>query len=84
MKKYCYNILFCAIKSIFFSEHKLVVEVDAKGHIDRDKEKETKRQKAIEEQLGCESIRNNHYKEDFDMDIGIGEIYNHIIESTKN
>ena len=41
------------------SEHKLVVEVDNKGHTDENQNKENKRQIKIEECLNCKFHRIN-------------------------
>ena len=40
-----------------------------------------KRQKAIEEELDCKFIRINPDKQNFDMHVEIGKIYNYINES---
>ena len=44
---------------IYFSECSLAVEIDKKGHTDRDFIFEEKRQKALEKKLGCKFIRTN-------------------------
>ena len=44
---------------LYFSEYKLAIEVDEKGHTDRDKRKEMERQEATEKELGCKFIRIN-------------------------
>ena len=62
-----------------FSKYKLVVEVDEQGHNDRDIDYEIKRQKAIEKELGCEFIRINPTKENFNIFAEIGKIQNYII-----
>ena len=41
---------------------------------------EIKRQKAIEKELDCEFIRINPDEKDFDMDIHIIKIHNHIVK----
>ena len=56
-----------------FFKHKLAIEVDERGHNDRDIDYEIRRQKAIENELGCEFIRIN---------IRIN-IQNYITKSTK-
>ena len=38
---------------IYFTKYCLVVEIDEKGHTDRDLEFEKKRQKALEKKLNC-------------------------------
>ena len=67
---------------LYFFDHKLAIEIDEKGHKDRDEKVETARQKAIEE-LHYEFITINPDEKDFDIYVEIGKIYNHIIESTR-
>ena len=62
---------------LYFPEHKLAIEVDEKGHKERKKYDEEERENAIKEHLDCKFIRINPDKENFDMDIEIGKIYNH-------
>ena len=54
---------------LYLQKHKLAIEIDEKGHMDRKKNKRI--------------IRINPDEEDFDVFIGIGKIYNHINESNK-
>ena len=68
----------------YFPKYKLAIEVDEQGHNDRDIEYEIRRQKAIRKALGCEFIRINPAKENFDIFIEIGKIQNYIVKSTKN
>ena len=51
----------------YFPKYKLAIEVDEQGHNDRDIDYEIKRQKAIEKELGCEFIRINPAKENFNI-----------------
>ena len=51
----CKYILFKI--DIYFSECSLAVEIDEKGHTDRDLIFEEKRQKALAKKLGCKFIR---------------------------
>ena len=44
---------------IYFTEYCLAVEIDEKGHTDRDLIFEEKRQKALEKKLNCKFIRVN-------------------------
>ena len=45
---------------LYFSEHKLAIEVDEKGRTDRDeKKKENEREEKIKKELGCKFIRIN-------------------------
>ena len=66
-----------------FHEYKLAIEIDENGHSDRNLEYEIKRQKAIEQELGCKFIRIDPDKEDFDIFRAINEIFRHIKQSTK-
>ena len=68
---------------LYFPEHKLAIKVDETGHIGRDEKKEIERQETIKKELGCEFIRINPDKNDFDIDVEIGKIHNHFIKSTK-
>ena len=56
-KNGCKYILFRI--DIYFSECFLAVEIDEKGHTDRDILFEEKREKALEKKLGCKFIRIN-------------------------
>ena len=49
----------------YFSKHKLAIEVDEQGHNNRDIDYEIQRQKAIKKVVGCEFIRINPTKENF-------------------
>ena len=66
-----------------FSKYKLAIEVDEQGHKDRDIDYEIRRQQAIEKELGCEFIRINPAKENFNVFVEIGKIQNYIVKSTK-
>ena len=68
---------------LYFSERKLVIEVDDKGHTDRDEKKENEREEKIKKELGCKFIRINPDAENYDVFLEIGKIQNHIIKSTK-
>ena len=61
---------------IYFSEYSLAVEIDEKGHTDRDFIFEEKRQKALEKKLGCKFIRINtsNAKNGYDLDYEVGNI----------
>ena len=67
----------------YFPEHKLAVEVDEKAHLDRNEDKDKKGEKEIKEELDCQFIRINPSKERFNINVELGKIHNHIIESTK-
>ena len=62
----------------YFSEHKLVVEIDKKGHIDRNQNKENERQIKIEKLLNCKFYRINPDAENFDIFVEISKIQNYI------
>ena len=62
---------------LYFPEHKLGIELVEKGHTDRDKRKEIKRQEAIEKTL----IRINSDEKDYDEYAKFGEVNNDINES---
>ena len=53
---------------IYFTEYFLAVEIDEKGHTDRDLIFEGKRQKAFEKKPNCTFIRINTSKENYDAD----------------
>ena len=59
---------------IYFTEYCLAVEIDEKGHTDRDLTLEEKRQKALEKKLNCKFIRINASKENFDVDYEVSRI----------
>ena len=60
----------------------LAVEIDEKGHTDRDLIFEEKRQKALEKKLGCTFIRINrsNAKNGYDLDYEVGNIHAFIDE----
>ena len=61
---------------VYFNKFLLTVEIDEKGHTDRDLIFEDKRQKALEKKLGCKFIRINtsNAKDGYDLDYEIGNI----------
>lgn len=63
---------------LYFSEHKLAVEIDENGHKDRDVYKETGRQKATKKGLDCDFVRINYDKKDFDVYFETGKMHNNI------
>ena len=73
-KNGCKYILFRI--DIYFSECFLAVEIDEKGHTDRDLIFEEKRQKALEKKLLCKFIRTNtnNAKNGYDLDYEVGNI----------
>ena len=68
VKKFDYMIDF------YLPERKLAIEVDELGHFDRDQITENKRQKELEEYLGCTFIRINPDEKDFSAYDGLGKI----------
>ena len=59
---------------IYFTEYSLAVEIDEKGHTDRDLIFEEKREKALEKKLNCEFIRINTSRENYDADYEASKI----------
>ena len=53
---------------IYFTKYCLAVEIDEKGHTDRDLKFEEKRQKPLEKDLNCTFIRINTSRKNFDAD----------------
>ena len=81
MKKPCHNSVLSYKIDLYFPEHKLAIEVDEKGHEDRNIDYEKKKKKkAIEKELRFEFMRINP---DDDEYVEIGKLYNYIIKSTK-
>ena len=68
---------------LYFHDYRLAIEVDEKGHEDRNIDYEIQRQKALAKELGCEFIRINPDKENFNIFKAINEIHRHIKESIK-
>ena len=59
---------------VYLTEYLLAVEIDNKGHTDRDLIFEEKGQKALEKKLGCKLIRINTSKEGYDADYEVSRI----------
>ena len=67
---------------MYFSERKLVVEVDEKGHIDRNQNKKIERQIKIEKYSDCKFFhRINPDVEGFDIFLEISKIQTYITQS---
>ena len=62
---------------IYFSEYSLAIEIDEKGHTDRDFIYEEKRQKAPEKKLG---INTSNAKNGYDLDYEVDNIETFIDE----
>ena len=68
---------------LYFHENKLAIEVDEKGHKDKNIPHEIQRQKALEKEHSCKFIRINPDEEDFNIFKAINEIHRSIKKSTK-
>ena len=68
---------------MYFSEHKLVVEIGEKVHTDRNQNEENKRQIKIKEHLNCKFHTINPDVEGFDIFLEIRKIQNYITQSNK-
>ena len=68
---------------MYFSENKLAIEVDQKGHTDRDEKKENEREEKIKKELGCKFIRINPDAENYDIFVEIGKTNDFIAQSNK-
>ena len=67
----------------YFLKHRLAIETDDLGHLDRDEEDEIERQKKLEKYLGCTFIRINPDEKDFDVFSKLGRIRSCIDKSNK-
>ena len=52
---------------LYFHDYKVAIKIDENGHSNRNIEHELKRQKAIEQEVGCKFIRIDPNKIDFDI-----------------
>ena len=68
---------------LYFHDYRLAIEIDENGQSDRNIDCESKRQKAIEKELGCKFLRIDPDKEDSDIFRAINEIFRYIKQSTK-
>ena len=68
---------------MYFSEHELVVEIDEKGHLDRNQNKENERQIKTEKRLNCKFHRINLDAEHFYIFVEISKIQNYITKSNE-
>ena len=70
---------------IYFTEYSLAVEIDEKGHTDRDLIFEKKkRKKPLGKKLDCTFIRINTSKESYDVDYDASRIQTFIGNFNKN
>ena len=67
---------------MYFSEHKLTIEFNEKGHTDRDEKKENEREEKIQKELGCKFIRINPDAEHY-IFVEIDKINGYIAQSNK-
>ena len=81
-KNGCEYILFRI--DVYFTKYFLAVEIDEKGHTDRDLIFEEKRQKALEKKLNCEFIRINTSTENYDADMKLLEYRRLSVSLKKN
>ena len=51
--------------TVYFHEYKLTIEIEEKGHNDRNKDYEKQRKELIKKQLNCVFIRINPDEENF-------------------
>ena len=69
---------------LIFPVHKLGIEIDENGHMDRFEIKERERQEIIKKETGFKNIRINPDKENFDIFDEIGKIQNFISKPNKS
>ena len=67
---------------MYIREYKLAIEVDELGHCMRDLESEIKRQKRIEEKMGCKFIGIDSSRENFDIVDEFFRIKDYLLKST--
>ena len=69
---------------MYFSKHKFVVEIDEKGHIDRNQNEVNERQTKIEKHPDCKFFhRINPDVDGFDIFLEISKIENYIARSNE-
>ena len=67
-----------------FFQHKFAVEIDKKGHTDRNQDKENKRQTKIEKHSDCKFFhRISPDAEGFDIFLEVSKIQNYIPQSNE-
>ena len=69
---------------IYFTKYCVAVEIDEKGHTDRDLTFKQKRQEALEKKLNCTFIRINTSKENYDVDYKASRIQTFISQFKDN
>ena len=68
---------------MYFSKHELVVEIDDEGHIDRNQDRENKRQIKIGKGLNYKFHRINPDVENFDIFVEISKIQSCVTKSNE-
>ena len=68
---------------LYLPNHRLTIEIDEKNHVDRDEEKEEKREKEIKQSLNFVFIRINSDSKKFTTHSEFGKFYSHINEINK-
>ena len=76
------NVLNYSI-DLYFHDYKLTIEFDENGHRDRNIECKIKRQKTINQELGCKFIRNDPDKEEFDISKTVNQIFRFVKQPAK-
>ena len=71
-----YNALGCRT-DLYFHDYKLAIEIDEKGHQDRNQDYEAKREELIKKELDCKFIRNNPDEESFKITKANNKIFRH-------
>ena len=67
----------------YFQDYKLAIEIYKNGQSDRNIDYEIKIQKSIEQELGCNFIRIDRDKEDFNILRAINEVFRQIRQVPK-
>ena len=68
---------------MYFSDHKFAIEIDEKGHTDRNQDEENERQAKIEKHSHCKYFhRINPDTEGFDIFLEISKIKDYITQSS--
>ena len=68
---------------MYFSEHKQVVEIDEKGHTDRNQNKENERQANIKERVNCKFYSVNPDVNGYNIFLEISKMQNCITQSNE-
>ena len=68
---------------LYFHDYKLAIEIDEKGHKDRNEDDKKQRQKEIETELSCKFIRINPDEDNLNISKVKNKIFRHIKESNE-